>query len=61
MIGMPPGETKRLSFWEYFAVLDFWNEAHVTDQISETDKDEIWMWMESMPPVPVTGRKLNGH
>jgi hypothetical protein len=39
-------------------MIDKWAEAHDTsgrgNQLSGDEKDEIWEWMQSRPPSPLT-------
>jgi hypothetical protein len=61
MMGLAPSETKRMTVWELRAVTERWIEAHATDdkghRLSETEKDEIWEWMQTRPAMPLTHRK----
>lgn len=37
MMNIPPSETKRLSLWEYEAMLFNWNKAHSTGDVEPAD------------------------
>jgi hypothetical protein len=52
-----------MSIYQIMAAADGWIEAHeVKDdrKLSETEADEIWAWMQTKDPVPLTARKGNG-
>jgi hypothetical protein len=57
-MGIAPSEVKRMSVWEFIAVTDRWIEAHEpadgSQPLREADADEIWDWMQTKPPVPLT-------
>lgn len=37
MMGIPPGEAKRLTYWEFTAMRHEWNERHKTDDDRAND------------------------
>jgi hypothetical protein len=55
-MGVAPSELKRMTVWEFGAVADRWMEAHDTGEhgMSNSEKDEIWEWMQTQPKVPLT-------
>jgi hypothetical protein len=57
-MGYTPHEVDDMSMWEFHVVVEGWQKANSLDEsggkLSEAEKDEIWEWMETMPPVPLS-------
>lgn len=62
-MGLSPVDVDQMSYWQLFATAEGWAEAHKTDGMTERDADDIWDWMATMPPVPVSHKRkdaING-
>lgn len=53
MMGIPPGEAKTLSLWEYEALLWNWNESHSTDgDIEPPDPEQTMALLDRINADP---------
>jgi hypothetical protein len=59
-MGFSPIEVDQMSYWQLLSAAAGWTEAHKPDdgKLTNGEADEIWDWMQSLPPMPLT---LNGH
>lgn len=54
-MGFTPQHVDQMSVWQFFAALDGWLEANTSGEgLSESEKDDLWDWMQDRPPVPVS-------
>lgn len=61
-MGFAPSEIDRMSQWQFFAAMDGWMKANGGDggsSLSESEKDEIWEWMQAMESVPLASKAMN--
>jgi hypothetical protein len=44
-------------------VIETWAEAHSTNPntLSDDDADEIWEWMQGLPPIPLTLKEARAN
>ena len=56
-MGFSPQQIDRMSVWQFMAALDGWMQGHGGGGgLTEAEKDELWDWMQTRPPVPASHR-----
>ncbi|MDX0230242.1 hypothetical protein GOC14_06735 [Sinorhizobium meliloti] len=57
-MGFSPRDVDQMSIWEFMAAVDAWHKANSVEtdsgNLSNRDADEIWEWMQTQTPVPLT-------
>lgn len=49
-MGFSPSEAKKMSVFEYLAVLEGFQQANSPDEagkLSEDEKDDLWAWLQA--------------
>jgi hypothetical protein len=50
-MGIAPDDLKKMTVWEFVAVMDHWMEAHDSKddrkKLSDGEAKELWTWMQS--------------
>jgi len=57
-MGFSPQQVDQMSVWQFFAAMDGWVAANSGSEggLTEAEKDDLWDWMQTRPPVATSHR-----